>query len=118
MKFIDLINQRLQHIAEQVPGEMPGVLPVDPSQIPPAPAGLPPAPVETQPPADTLKPLSPEGEVFLVRLLKKALFMNPGDLDEKMLTDLPEINETNAADVLTQIVNVMKKYSTEIDVET
>ena len=114
MKFLDLINSRLQTIAEQVPGEVPGNLPVDPAQIPPAAPALPPAPELAQ----TSKPLSPEGEVFLVRLLKKALFMNPGDIDEKLLTDLPEINETNAADVLTQIINVMKKYSTEIDVET
>lgn len=113
MKFVNIINQKLQAIAEQTP-DVPGALPVDPAQLPNVAPGIPAAPQV----GETSKPLSPEGEVFLVRLLRKALFMNPGDLDEKMLADLPEINETNAADVLTQIIDVMKKYSTEIDVET
>ena len=44
--------------------------------------------------------------------------MNPGDLDEKSLKDLPEINETNATEVLNSIVEIMKKYSNTIDVNT
>jgi len=34
------------------------------------------------------------------------------------LKDLPEVNETNASDVLTSIVDIMKKYSNSIDVIT
>lgn len=118
MKFLELINKRLETISEQMPGEMPpGMPPVDPAAggaIPQAPV---PAPTEPAP-AEQPAPLTSEGEVFLVRLLKKALFMNPGDLDEKALKDLPEINETNASQVLNSIVDIMKKYSNSIDVET
>ena len=116
MKFLNLINKKYQELNEQGPGEMP---PVDPAaQIPPLPE-----PVAPEAPPDAVaapeqKPLTPEGEVFLVRLLRKALFMNPGDLDEKTLKDLPEVNETNASDVLTSIVDIMKKYSNSIDVIT
>jgi len=116
MKFLDLINKKYTELNEQVPGE---ILPADPmAQIPPPPA--PPAP-EAGPevaPAPEQKPLTPEGEVFLVRLLRKALFMNPGDMDEKALKDLPDVNETNASDVLNSIVEIMKKYSNTIDVVT
>ena len=117
MKFQDLLNKKFLELNEQVPGEMP---PVDPSAlIPPPPGPEAQAPVPEAPaPAPEQKPLTPEGEVFLVRLLRKALFMNPGDLDEKTLKDLPEVNETNASDVLTSIVDIMKKYSNSIDVIT
>lgn len=114
MKFTDLVNKKLKSLHEQVPGEM-APAPFDPASMPSA---VPAAPVPTPEPVETQKPLSPEGEVFLVRLLRKALFMNPGDIDEKVLKDLPEINETNAADVLTQIINIMKKYSSSIDIES
>jgi hypothetical protein len=102
MKFLDIVQHRISTLQEQVP--------VEPAAPAPTPAV---APEPTLP-----APLSPEGEVFLVRLLRKALFMNPGDLDEKSLKELPEINETNAADTLNKIIDIMKKYSSNIDVET
>lgn len=118
MKFLEIVNNKLQTLSEQVPGELP---PVDPAAaggaIPQVPIPASTAAVEPAP-AEGATPLTSEGEVFLVRLLKKALFMNPGDLDEKSLKDLPEINETNASQVLTSIVDIMKKYSNSIDVET
>lgn len=113
MKFLDILNKKLTELNEQTP--------VDPLAAAPVPAAAPatPAPVEPAPsPEEGTRPLTAEGEVFLVRLLKKALFMNPGDLDEKALKDLPEINETNASEVLTSIVDIMKKYSNTIDVNT
>ncbi|NBO99123.1 MAG: hypothetical protein EBU90_03215 [Proteobacteria bacterium] len=115
MKFLNLINNKFKELNEQVPGEVPGLGPTDP--MAPAPAPVPPPAAGPAPEAGP-KPLSPEGEVFLVRLLKKALFLNPGDIDEKMLKDLPEINETNASEVLNSIVEIMKKYSNSIDVDT
>lgn len=116
MKFLDLINKKYQELHEQVPG-VPAtpIPPLDQAAAASAPA---PAPAPTAPESDATKPLTAEGEVFLVRLLKKALFMNPGDLDEKLLKDLPEINETNATEVLNSIVEIMKKYSNSIDVNT
>lgn len=117
MKFLEVLNKKLATLSEQVPGEMPQMAPpVDPAaaMMPPPPAAAAAPDATPEPPA----PLTSEGEVFLVRLLKKALFMNPGDLDEKALKDLPEINETNASQVLTSIVDIMKKYSNSIDVET
>lgn len=112
MRFLDILNKKLVELNEQVPGEMPANAPVPPPA--PAPTAVEPAPAPEEGP----KPLTAEGEVFLVRLLKKALFMNPGDLDEKALKDLPDINETNASEVLTSIVDIMKKYSNTIDVNT
>jgi len=114
MKFLDILNKKLIELNEQVPQEvLPGVPAADPTMAPPPPVPVPEPEVQEGP-----KPLTAEGEVFLVRLLKKALFMNPGDLDEKALKDLPEINETNASQVLTSIVDIMKKYSNSIDVNT
>ena len=110
MKFLDILNKKLVELNEDIPGD------AAPAPVPQEPAPAPvPAPQE---PAEGPAPLTSEGEVFLVRLLKKALFMNPGDLDEKALKDLPEINETNASQVLTSIVDIMKKYSNSIDVNT
>lgn len=124
MRFLDIIQTKLSTLEEQVPGEVPAFDPAAamaasaPGAAAPAPAPAPTAQAEPTADAETKKPLTPEGEVFLVRLLKKALFMNPGELDEKLLSELPEINENNAADVLTKIVEIMKKYSSNIDVET
>jgi|TARA_R110000803_G_scaffold201102_1_gene265774 hypothetical protein len=65
-----------------------------------------------------IETLSPESEVLLVRLLKKALVteINPEDVDT--VSALNDINEVNAKDTLTMLINVMKKYSTDIDIET
>lgn len=115
MKFLDILNKKLLELNEQVPQEpLPGLEPVPGAAAPQVPVT--PQPAASEP--EEQKSLTPEGEVFLVRLLKKALFMNPGDLDEKALKDLPEINETNASQVLTSIVDIMKKYSNSIDVNT
>ena len=112
MKFYNLLKQKYVDLQEQVPADLNGL---PPEAMP----GAMPAELETPPRLETEKqPLTSEGEVFLVRLLRKALFMNPGDLDEKLLKDLPEINEKNASEVLNSIINMMKKYSNTIDVET
>lgn len=120
MKFLDIVNGKLKTINEQMPGEMPPMAPADPNAAAAMMGGAAPvpAPAPEAAPDQEPTPLTAEGEVFLVRLLKKALFMNPGDLDEKSLKDLPEINETNASQVLSSIVDIMKKYSNTIDVET
>lgn len=119
MKFLDIVSTKLKTLNEQMPGEMAPMPPVDPNAAAAMGAAAPaPVPAPEAAPDQGPAPLTAEGEVFLVRLLKKALFMNPGDLDEKALKDLPEINETNASQVLSSIVDIMKKYSNTIDVET
>jgi len=112
MRFDSLVEKHLKVLVEQQPVEVdvPAAVaaPAQDSQLPTATATA-----EGQP-----APLTAEGEVFLVRLLRKALFMNPDDLDEKALKDLPEINEKNTADILNKIVAIMNNYSASLDVET
>ena len=64
-----------------------------------------------------IETLSPESEVLLVRLLKKALVteIDPEDVDT--ISSLSDINEVNAKQTLTMLIAVMKKYSTDIDIE-
>jgi len=52
-----------------------------------------------------------------VRLLKKAMVMNldPEDIDN--INDLADVNEDNAKQVLGSILQLMKSYSTDIDIE-
>jgi len=102
LKIYNIITEQDDVPAEEVPveGELPAEeLPVEEPE----------AEVET---------LSPESEVLLVRLLKKALVteIDPEDVDT--ITSLNDINEINAKDTLTMLINVMKKYSTDIDIET
>jgi hypothetical protein len=62
--------------------------------------------------------LSPESEVMYVRLLKKALVidLDPEDIDN--INNLAEVNEENAKQALADILQIIKSYSTEIDIES
>ena len=115
MKFYNLIDKRLKELLEQGPAGDATFTAAAP--ITPEPTQMPTAGSVT-PPGEELekKALTSEGEVFLVRLLKKALFLNPDDLDEKALKDLPEIDEKNASEILTKIIQVMNNYSSSLDV--
>jgi hypothetical protein len=75
------------------------------------------APVEDAPTEEVTVALSPESEVMYVRLLKKAMVMNldPEDIDN--INDLADVNEDNAKEVLGNILQLMKSYSTDIDIE-
>ena len=102
LKIYNIITEQDDVPAEEVPveGELPAEeLPVEEPE----------AEVET---------LSPESEVLLVRLLKKALVteIDPEDVDT--IASLNDINEVNGKDTLTMLIAVMKKYSTDIDIET
>lgn len=80
-------------------------------------ADLPDEPVDVADPQPVTTALSPESEVMYVRLLKKAMVMklDPEDIDT--VTNLTDVNENNAKDVLNKILTVMKSYSTEIDID-
>ena len=62
-------------------------------------------------------PLSPESEVLLVRLLKKALVTTIDADDVTMIDDIGDINENNAKASLSKIIQIMKSYSTDLDIE-
>jgi len=71
-------------------------------------------------PAETeqqTKELTPEGEVLLIRLLKKAFVISPKPEDIEQMSDIDNINENNARESLSKIISLMKKYSTDIDIE-
>lgn len=68
-------------------------------------------------PAEQPTKLSPEGEVLLIRLLKKAFVIEPKPEDIEAISEFDDINESNARDSLQKIIGLMKKYSTDIDIE-
>ena len=101
LKIYNIITEQDDVPAEEVPveGELPAEeLPVEEPE----------AEVET---------LSPESEVLLVRLLKKALVIEIDPEDVDTISSLSDINEVNAKQTLTMLIAVMKKYSTDIDIE-
>jgi len=98
MKFIKTINKILEQ-DEQLP----------PEEVQPAPEPAAPEPAVQQ--------LSPESEVLLVRLIKKALVTKIDPNDINSIETLNDINETNAKESLQTLINIMKKYSTDIDVD-
>tara|TARA_R110000772_G_scaffold64976_1_gene145050 strand:+ start:333 stop:632 length:300 start_codon:yes stop_codon:yes gene_type:complete len=75
-------------------------------------------PVEAPVTEPQIQQLSPEGEVLLVRLIKKALVTKIEPSDVETLSELSDINEVNAKSSLERLINIMKKYSQDIDVTT
>ena len=67
-------------------------------------------------PEETTDPLSSEGEVMLVRLLKKALVMKIDDDAILEVNGITDINEQNAKQALETLVDVMNQYSSDIDI--
>tara|TARA_R110000787_G_scaffold15338_2_gene47337 strand:+ start:333 stop:632 length:300 start_codon:yes stop_codon:yes gene_type:complete len=76
------------------------------------------SPVEAPVTEPQIQQLSPEGEVLLVRLIKKALVTKIEPSDVETLSELSDINEVNAKSSLERLINIMKKYSQDIDVTT
>ncbi len=75
-------------------------------------------PVEEPVTEPQVEKLSPESEVLLVRLIKKALVTQIDANDVDSLSDLSDINEVNAKTSLQMLINIMKKYSPDIDVDS
>lgn len=115
MKFVELVDSRLKSLLEQTPIQPDITVPAPMASAPEAPVAPVPQPSD-QPPAQ--KSLTPEGEVFLINLIRKALFMNPDDLGLNALKNLPEVNEKNASDVLKQIIKLMQIEAIDLDVDT
>ena len=80
-------------------------------------AAQPETPPETEQPAQETDKLTLEGEVMLIRLLKKAFVIAPKPEDVEAITDIGEVNESNAREALKGIIQLMKKYSSDIDID-
>ena len=106
-KFLKAYNNILEQ--DETEMEAPVEAPVEEPVAEPEPAPE---------PEPEVQKLSPEGEVLLIRLIKKALVtkIEPSDIDT--LSELSDINEVNAKASLEKLINMMKKYSQDIDVET
>ena len=100
-KFLKQYNKVLEQdeteLSTELPAEEPAAAPV---------------------PEPEVKQLSPEGEVLLIRLIKKALVTKIEPSDVEALADFSDINEVNAKESLQKLINMMKKYSQDIDVAT
>jgi hypothetical protein len=104
-KFIQIIEQHSKFLAEQ---------------------DVPPPPESGSSPADTLPPEEetntnpdvPAGIATMGNLLKKALTMNISDDDRYKISQLPEINEKNADEIINKLLTIMKTYSADIDIDS
>jgi hypothetical protein len=77
-----------------------------------------PVEIDTAQEVDTeVSTLSPESEVLLVRLLKKALVTEIDPDDVTIISDMNDINENNAKSSLSTLIRIMKSYSTDLDIE-
>lgn len=78
-----------------------------------------PAAAPTEEPTEevVVTPLSPESEVMYVRLLKKAMVMkiNPDDIDK--INNIGDVNENNAKELFGRMLQIMKSYSNDIDID-
>jgi hypothetical protein len=69
-------------------------------------------PMNVQPQQVEKETLSPEGMVFLVRLIQKALMIE--DLEpeeEKIIADLGNIEEMNAREAIEKLMPIIRKYA-------
>lgn len=116
-KFFGLINNKYKMLEEQPmdpTAQMsmpPGVAP-DPAAMAPAPE-----PAPEPEPEPEVKQLTPEGEVELIRLIRKALVLEPteGSIPSSILDD--EINEENGREILSKMKNFMNTYSDDPDID-
>jgi len=113
-KFFNLINNKYKVINEQfpVPPGLPGMPPMqqqDPAG-PPAPEAPPQPELEPE-----VKQLTPEGEVELIRLIRKALVVNPeeGTIPPEILDE--EINEENGREILIKLKQFISTYADDPD---
>jgi len=110
-RFHKLLNKSYKElITEQ---EQPPVPPTDaaPPQAAPDQAAPTPMPEVPEQKPET-EPLSPEGMVFLVRLLSKALMIERLDPEEeKKIVEFGDINENNAKKALEEFIPIIQRYT-------
>jgi len=113
MKFLQIIEQYEKNLISEMDNPPPVMAPPpDGPSSPPAPNSVPPTqdePVQVDEPA---------GIATMGNLLKKALTLKLDDDAKYKVSQLPEINEKNASEVINQLIAIMKTYSSDIDIET
>jgi hypothetical protein len=111
-RFHSLLNKAYREIiTEQDQPEIQAPDVIQPDQAQPTPA-----PEAPQPETSEIEPMSPEGMVFLVRLIKKALMIDDLEPDEEqMITDLGNIDEVNAKEAIKKLVPIIQKYAPSVE---
>lgn len=113
-KFFNLINNKYKVINEQFPPApgQPDMPPMQQQPMPPGPAA-PPEPVPE--PEPEVRQLTSEGEVELIRLIRKALVVNPeeGTIPPEILDE--EINEENGRSILMKLKQFISTYADDPD---
>ena len=112
-KFFKLIKNKHGVLQEQVPP--PPAPPIDPAAVPPGEEVV--AAQETETITEPeIKPLTSEGEVELIRLILKALVVNPteGTIPPELLDN--EINENNGREMLSKIRNYLNTYTDDPEI--
>lgn len=116
-KFFGLINNKYKMLDEEVAYQDPTAQ----MSMPPARPGeevIASRETETvQEPEPEVKQMTPEGEVELIRLIRKALVLEPteGSIPPEILDD--EINEENGREVLSKMKAFMNTFSDDPDID-
>jgi hypothetical protein len=116
-KFFGLINNKHKMLDEEVAYQDPTAQ----MSMPPARPGeevVASRETETvQEPEPEVKQMTPEGEVELIRLIRKALVLEPteGSIPPEILDD--EINEENGREVLSKMKAFMNTFSDDPDID-
>lgn len=116
-KFFGLINNKYKMLEEQPD-------PTAQMSMPPMPQGQPGQEIAVAQETETIKEpepevkqMTPEGEVELIRLIRKALVLEPteGSIPPEILDD--EINEENGREVLSKMKAFMNTFSDDPDID-
>lgn len=108
-KFHSLLNKAYREIiTEQDQPEIKAPDVVQPDQAAPTPA--------PETPEVPKEPMSPEGMVFLIRLIKKALMIEELEPDEeKIIADMGNIDEKNAREAIDKLMPIIQKYAPSVE---
>ena len=106
MKFLQIIENYEKGLINEMDTPPPNMAPPpDGPSSPPAPTPVPPTEVDV-----------PAGIATMGTLLKKALTLKLSDEDRYKVSQLPQIDENNANDVIDQLIAIMKSYSVDTDI--
>jgi hypothetical protein len=110
-RFHKILNKGYKElITEQDQPPVPPT-PEAPAQAAPDQAAPTPVPEIPEQPSNT-EALSPEGMVFLVRMIAKALMIERLDADEEnKIVEFGDINENNAKEALRQFLPIIQRYA-------